>query len=77
MLLLIFLEHKAYSTSRNYGGPNLPPSNIVEYVKQLEIIFVENFNKISWPENLGANLKKSYENVLIYPTLCGAYLFYN
>lgn len=28
----IFLEHKSYSTSNNYGSLNVPPSNILEYV---------------------------------------------
>lgn len=59
----VFLEFKAYSTSKNYGGLNLPPINIVEYVKQLETIFVENFNKISCYENVGAKLKELYDNI--------------
>lgn len=59
----LFFQSKAFCTSKQFGGLNVPPQNIVEYIVKLEDLFVENFNKIASQNDIGKKLRDLFKNV--------------
>lgn len=61
----LFAKAKAYSNTEElpFGGLTVPSLNIVEYIIQLENIFIDNFNKFACYNSVGTRLKDLFKNV--------------
>lgn len=59
----VFFKSKAYSGFKQFGGLNTPPLDIVEFIINLENIFVENFNNIACQNRVGKKLKDLFKNI--------------
>ncbi|KAJ8947792.1 hypothetical protein NQ318_019464 [Aromia moschata] len=58
-----FAKIKAYTTiNLPFGGLTVPALNLVEYIVQLENIFIEKFNKLALADSIGTNIKTLLNN---------------
>lgn len=61
---IIFCKLKAYNTDKTpFGGLTMPSRDIVDYIIELEGIFIKKFNEIASQEAVGMQLKNEFSKI--------------
>nr|CAH7731266.1 unnamed protein product [Callosobruchus chinensis] len=58
-----FCNLKAYYSNKQTGGLTTPPRDMVQFVSELEDIFVKNFNKFAYEHGIGAKLISIFKDI--------------
>lgn len=61
----IFIHFKAYQNevASNYGNLNVPPDSFINYINELDDVFITNFPTIAIENNVGKKMKNLIDNV--------------